>query len=76
VASALDGRPLSHALYAGDDTTDLDAFRKLRELEADGGISALCVGVRSAEGPEAIELEADVVVDGTEGVMTMLEALA
>jgi len=76
VASALDGKPVTHALYAGDDTTDLDAFRKLRALEADGRIGALCVGVRSTEGPEAIEREADLVVDGTEGVTTLLEALA
>jgi len=76
VASALDGMPLARALYAGDDTTDLDAFRKLRALEAAGRIGALCVGVRSAEGPEAIEREADLVVDGPEGVAKLLEALA
>jgi trehalose 6-phosphate phosphatase len=76
VATALDGRPLSRALYAGDDTTDLDAFRKLRALEAKGRIEALCVGVHSDEGPEAIEREADLVVDGPEGVAGLLGALA
>src|SRR5437588_337984 len=62
VVTALDGRPLARALYAGDDTTDLDAFRKLRSLAETGRIDALCVGVRSDEGPEAIEREADLVV--------------
>jgi trehalose 6-phosphate phosphatase len=76
VASALDGRSLARALYAGDDATDLDAFRKLRALEEAGQIGALCVGVRSTEGPAAIEREADLVVDGTEGVAKLLEALA
>jgi hypothetical protein len=34
------------------------------------------VGVRSAESPEAIELEADFVVEGPEGVVELLRALA
>jgi trehalose 6-phosphate phosphatase len=76
VETALDARPLARALYAGDDTTDLDAFRKLRALEAQGQIEALCVGVRSDEGPEAIEREADLLVDGPEGVAELLGALA
>jgi trehalose 6-phosphate phosphatase len=76
VEIALDGRPLARALYAGDDATDLDAFRKLRGLAAEGRIEALCVGVRSDEGPEAIEREADLVVDGPQGIVLVLEALA
>lgn len=75
VAAALGTRPLARALYAGDDTTDLDAFRKLRALEAEGRIDSLCVGVRSAEGPEAVVREADLVVDGPGGVAELLEAL-
>ena len=75
VAAALNGRPLARALYAGDDSTDLDAFRKLRALEAEGRVDAVCVGVRSAEGPEAIVREADVVVDGTAGIVELLRRL-
>jgi trehalose 6-phosphate phosphatase len=75
VVAALEGRTPARALYAGDDTTDLDAFRKLRALQDEGRLDALCVGVRSAEGPEAIEREADVVVDGPEGISELLEAL-
>ena len=52
------------ALYAGDDTTDLDAFRALTELVEAGRLkAAVRVGVRSDEGPPAIAEEADVVVD-------------
>jgi trehalose 6-phosphate phosphatase len=76
VAAALDGKPLARALYAGDDSTDLDAFHKLRALESEGRIEALCVGVRSAEGPEAIVREADAVVDGPDGVAELLRRLS
>jgi hypothetical protein len=34
------------------------------------------VGVRSEEGPEEIVTEADVVVDGTDGVLELLSILA
>src|SRR4051812_33749313 len=49
---------LDTAVYAGDDTTDLDAFRGLRSLVEEGRLStALCVGVRSDETPPALEQE-------------------
>jgi trehalose 6-phosphate phosphatase len=65
------------ALFAGDDTTDLDAFEALRQLEAEGALeAAVLVGVRSDEGPPAIVERADLVVDGVEGFTRVLEALA
>jgi trehalose 6-phosphate phosphatase len=64
-------------LYAGDDVTDLDAFRGLRELVAQGALTtAVCVGVRSEETPAELEAQADVLVDGPAGVRRLLEALA
>jgi trehalose 6-phosphate phosphatase len=64
-------------LYAGDDATDLDAFRGLRDLVAQGALtSAVCVGVRSEETPAELEAQADVLVDGPAGVRRLLEALA
>lgn len=73
----LDGSDVRVALYAGDDNTDVDAFRTLRALVADGRLDhAVCVGVRNDEMPGEIEAEADVLADGTEGVRAMLEALA
>jgi trehalose 6-phosphate phosphatase len=76
VEAALDERGLARALYAGDDTTDLDAFRKLRELDDAGEIKAVCVGVHSSEGPHAITDEADLVVEGPDGLVALLELLA
>jgi trehalose 6-phosphate phosphatase len=75
VEAVLAGAEIENALYAGDDTTDLDAFRKLRELEGAGRLRALCVGVDSAEGPAAITAEADLVVEGPGGVTDLLAAL-
>lgn len=64
------------ALYAGDDLTDLDAFRGLRELVSEGALrAAVCVGVRSDETPAALEEQADLLVEGPAGVRGLLEAL-
>jgi trehalose 6-phosphate phosphatase len=64
------------ALYAGDDHTDLDAFRGLRECVEAGRLEqAVCVGVRADETPAELEEAADVLVDGTRGVRQLLEAL-
>jgi trehalose 6-phosphate phosphatase len=64
------------ALYVGDDTTDLDAFRALRRLAQAGRLTtALCAAVSSDETPEELAREADVTVAGTGGVRELLEAL-
>jgi trehalose 6-phosphate phosphatase len=76
VRSVLGDGNFSSVLYAGDDATDLDAFRALLELRQEGRIGhAVRVGVRSEDGPEAILQEADIVVSGTEGVRELLSAL-
>jgi trehalose 6-phosphate phosphatase len=70
-------RKLDRVAYAGDDRTDLDAFRRLRELEAGGELTAaVCVGIASSEGPAEIVAEADLTVDGPPGWLALLEALA
>jgi len=67
---------LAAAVYVGDDATDLDAFRGLSELQELGRLDyALRVGVRSDEGPAALQEEADAMVDGTDGVRALLTAL-
>jgi trehalose 6-phosphate phosphatase len=67
---------LDAALYVGDDRTDLDAFRALRECVESGRLQhAVCVGVRSDETPAEIESGADVLVDGPLGVRGLLEGL-
>jgi trehalose 6-phosphate phosphatase len=67
---------LDAAVYAGDDRTDLDAFRALRECVEGGRLRhAACVGVRSDETPPELEAGADLLVDGPRGVRGLLEAL-
>jgi trehalose 6-phosphate phosphatase len=64
------------AMFVGDDTTDLDAFRELERLREEGELlEILRVGVASEEGPQEIETEADIVVDGVDGVGGVLKAL-
>jgi trehalose 6-phosphate phosphatase len=76
ITSFLEGLEVEVAMYVGDDTTDLDAFRSLVQLVQDGRLSqALKVGVRSEESPDEIISEADIVVDGTEGVVELLSML-
>ncbi len=76
IAALLRGQPVAAALYVGDDTTDLDAFRGLRSLVQTGALStAICAAVSSDEAPPELAAEADLVIDGTAGVRGLLEAL-
>ncbi len=76
VATVLRDQPVSSAVYVGDDTTDLDAFRALRELVSQGTLSsAVCAAVSSEETPPGLTDEADLVVEGTKGVRGLLDAL-
>src|SRR2546423_10549412 len=63
-------RELRRALYAGDDTTDLDAFRALGGLEL-----AVRVAVASAEGPPELRAAADVVVEDPPALLHLLRTL-
>jgi trehalose 6-phosphate phosphatase len=65
------------ALFMGDDTTDLDAFRELEALREEGALKEILrIGIESEEGPPEIVSEADFVVEGTEGVEEVLRVLA
>jgi len=77
VASLLAGEDLDRAVYAGDDRTDLDAFRRLAELREEDELStAVRVGVLSPEGPMELAEEADLTVAGPEEWLAILEWLA
>jgi trehalose 6-phosphate phosphatase len=65
-------RPVTRALYAGDDTTDLDAFRGLEEADLD---VALKVSVASREMNPALLTRADLVVDGPGELLSLLRTL-
>jgi trehalose 6-phosphate phosphatase len=65
-------RGLKRALYAGDDTTDLDAFRGLDDAQLDAAVK---VAVGSREMNPALLNAADFVVDGPEGLLELLRQL-
>jgi len=76
VTALLRGSPVTAALYVGDDSTDVDAFRALRRLAESGRLgTALCAAVSSDEAPAELQQEADLEVEGTRGVREVLEAL-
>ena len=63
-------RGLRRALYAGDDTTDLDAFRGL-----DGCELAVRVAVASTEAPPGLREAADLVVPSPAELLDLLRVL-
>jgi len=70
VRQLLETTGLRRALYAGDDTTDLDGFAALDGLE-----TAVRVAVVSPEGPAALGERADVIVGSTDAFRALLEQL-
>jgi trehalose 6-phosphate phosphatase len=70
VKALLAERGLERALYAGDDTTDLDAFRGLDGLEL-----GIRVAVASAEGPPELREAADIVVGSPAELLELLRTL-
>jgi trehalose 6-phosphate phosphatase len=70
VRHLLDGHGLRRALYAGDDTTDLDAFDALDGLEV-----GVRVAVVSPEGPPELQDGADLVVESPEELLDLLRTL-
>jgi trehalose-phosphatase len=77
VSALLAQGELDRAVYAGDDRTDVDAFRRLGELRDAGELTAAVrVGVVSAEGPAEIAADADVTVSDPAGWLEILAWLA
>jgi trehalose-phosphatase len=76
VGTLLAAADVRAATYAGDDRTDLDAFRRLRELRGGGELEvAICVGVLSPEAPAELAAESDLTVDGPAGWLDLLAKL-
>jgi trehalose 6-phosphate phosphatase len=70
IRTLLEERGLGRAMYAGDDSTDLDAFRGLDGLEL-----AVRVAVVSDEGPSELGTAADIVVGSPEALVELLHQL-
>lgn len=64
------------AAFLGDDITDLDGFAALKQLTANGELlGSATVGVVAAESPERIFHESDFLVEGVEGLVSVLKEL-
>jgi trehalose 6-phosphate phosphatase len=70
VVHLLGERGLERALYAGDDTTDLDAFNAVQGLEL-----GVRIAVSSPEGPPELREAADIVVGGPAELRELLKLL-
>jgi trehalose 6-phosphate phosphatase len=70
VRTLLEAAGLDRALYAGDDATDLDAFRGLDGLEV-----AVRVAVVSDEAPTDLGLAADLLLGGPDELLELLRQL-
>ena len=70
VVHLLERRGIDRALFAGDDLTDLDAFRAMEALPL--GVK---IAVASPEGPTQLAAEADLIVDGPDELLEILKAL-
>jgi trehalose 6-phosphate phosphatase len=72
VVSLLEGVHARLGLYAGDDTTDLDAFAGLAQAGLEHFVR---VAVESDEGPDELAAAADLVVPGPERLAALLATL-
>jgi trehalose 6-phosphate phosphatase len=61
-------------VVAGDDRTDLDAFRVIERIRS-RGVAAIAVAVKSAEAPPELDAAADLTVEGVNGMMQLLRKL-
>ncbi len=73
VAELLRSSGARRAAYAGDDATDLDAFRALDRAPLDAGVR---IAVDSAEAPEGLLAAADAVAASTDELAAVLGELA
>lgn len=76
VGGVIDRLEARQAIYMGDDTTDIDALKELRRRRGEGDAYMVGVGVVSDEMPEGLPEFADLLVDRSSGVETVLTILA
>jgi trehalose 6-phosphate phosphatase len=68
-------RALEGVLFAGDDVGDLDGFAALERLRSQG-VWTCGVVAHGEDTPPEVEAAADVVVDGSRGIATLLASIA
>ena len=67
---------LKGVVFLGDDLTDVDAFRAVRQLREAGDIDGLRVGVLAPETQPEVLAEADVTVPSVQACIALLHAIA
>lgn len=67
---------LRGAVFLGDDVTDLDAMRELRQMTNAEGVVGVNIGVAAPEAPAELAAMADALVEGVDGVCALLVAVA
>jgi trehalose 6-phosphate phosphatase len=60
------------AVFLGDDVTDADAFRVLRQMREEDGIASLAIGVLTLDTAQMVIDTADYLLDGVDDVVSML----
>lgn len=76
VGRLLDRLDAHRAVYMGDDTTDIDALKELRKRKRRQNTVMVGIGVSSQEMPAELPRYADLLVDKSSGVETVLQLLA
>jgi trehalose 6-phosphate phosphatase len=67
---------LRGVIFFGDDVTDVDGFRALRNLREEGAAATLSVGVVGPETAEAVAAAADMVIHGVPACAATILAIA
>jgi trehalose 6-phosphate phosphatase len=75
IGQLLDRLGVKQAVYIGDDTTDIDAFKELRKRRR-RKFKTVCVGVISSEMPKELPKYSDLMVERVSGVEIALQILA
>ncbi len=69
-------RGITKVLYAGDDTTDIDAFRIIGTLRRDGVIEGYRIAVVTPDTPEGLLSVSDLRAEGVQDIQELLGWLA
>jgi trehalose 6-phosphate phosphatase len=76
VTTLVQERDLRFLLYAGDDTTDIDGFRAVKDLAAQGDGLGIRLAVSYPDTPAALQGATDFSIAGVEGMETVLKWMA